>query len=113
MAYDCFDRTTGELSAQSMLDISSVTMQCVKNIKQENYLAEYHSPESTEADSDLVFSEGEDEDEEFYEDESSSDYDEDFAEDENNGSTGQQLKNAAERHLGKLLGNILNNMTDR
>ena len=122
-AYDCFNRTTGKLTAQSEVDISSVTLQCVNNLDLENLYAENSSPESEvveaevatidEEDNDLEF--GYEEDEEQYEDESSADdeySDDDYENDdyENNESTGQQLRKAAGRHIGELFGNMLNDI---
>lgn len=113
-AYDCFDRNTGELSAQSKIDISSVSLQCVSNQDIEEFLAQSSSPESKNLDADA----NNDEDDSQYEDESneyddneSSGYDDTSAEDyESDESTGQQLGVAAGNHLGKLFGNLLNDM---
>ncbi len=115
-AYDCFNRTTGKLTAQSEVDISSVTLQCVNNLNPENLYAKNSSPESEEAefadideeDNDLEFAY--EEDEEQYEDEASADHeysDDDYESDE---STGRQLREAAGRHIGELFGNMLNDI---
>lgn len=117
-AYDCFNRTTGQLTAQSAVDISSVTLQCVNNLNSEDLYAESSSPESEEAETEYSTIDEEDndseyryeEDEEQYEDESSAyhDYsDDDYESDE---STGQQLRKAAGRHIGELFGNMLNDI---
>ena len=117
-AYDCFNRTTGQLTAQSAVDISSVTLQCVNNLNSENLYAKSSSLESEEAKAeDATFGEENndleynyEEDEEQYEDESSADLDytdDDYESDE---STGQQLKKAAGRHIGELFGNMLNDI---
>ena len=117
-AYDCFNRTTGQLTAQSAVDISSVTLQCVNNLNSENLYAESSSPESEEAETeDATFYEEDndleynyEEDEEQYEDESSADLDytdDDYESDE---STGQQLKKTDGRHIGELFGNMLNDI---
>ena len=113
-AYDCFDRNTGELSAQSIIDISSVSLQCVSNQDIEEFLAQSSSPKSENSEVDF----NNDEDDSQYKDESNeydydelSEYDETSVEDyESDESTGQQLGVAAGNHLGKLFGNLINDM---
>ena len=117
-AYDCFDRKTGELSAQSNIDISSVALQCVINQDVEELLSQNSSPESEDLeafvtkvddiDDSLDFDDYDDDPQ--YEQELG-EYDDSNSEDyESNESTGQQLGNAVGKHLGNLFGNLLNDM---
>lgn len=121
-AYDCFDRNTGELSAQSIIDISSVSLQCVSNQDIEEFLAQSSSPKSENSEVDFNNNEDDsqykDESNEYdydelseYDDDELGEYDDTSAEDyESDESTGQQLGVAAGNHLGKLFGNLLNDI---
>ena len=117
-AYDCFDRTTGQLNAQSAVDISSVTLQCVNNLNPEDLYAESPSSESEEAETEYASIDEEsndlessyEEDEEQYGGESSADHDYSDDDYESDESTGQQLRKAAGRHIGELFGNMLNDI---